>query len=271
VGGVVVATVAALGITSAEAVLPSAAAAAAASSAVDPRSVPVLPAAPVAPMAAKPAPKADFTPLAKAGESHFDPKRSKIISRSMYAEEYLNPDGTHSVRQSTKPLNIKLADGTWTPVNTALTVDNASKRATAARNPLTPSMAGNATDPAVLRVQADGHAVSLGLDRAAPAAAKVAGDGVSYADVAPSTELRKWFGHRPERWDEFQRRYQVELSSNPDGWQPILEAAQRGPVTLLYSAHDTDHNGALVLRDFLARRQDKSATRPRVRAAKAKP
>jgi len=90
-------------------------------------------------------------------------------------------------------------------------------------------------------------------------------------DVAPSTELRKWFGHRPERWDEFQRRYQVELSSNPDGWQPILEAAQRGPVTLLYSAHDTDHNGALVLRDFLARRQDKSATRPRVRAAKAKP
>jgi RHS repeat-associated protein len=189
VGGVVVATVAVLGITSAEAVLPPAAAAAAARPAVDPRSVPVLPTAPASTPAARPAPKADFTPMAKAGESHFDPKRSKIISRSTYTEEYLNPDGTHSVRQSTKPLNIELADGTWTPVNTALTVDNASKRATAARNPLTPSMAGNATDPAVLRVVADGHAVSLGLDRAAPAAAKVAGDGVSYADVAPSTDL----------------------------------------------------------------------------------
>ena len=191
-GGVALAAVAALGITSAEAVLPPQADAAATSRGTDPRLLPVLPVLPAAPakaVAAQPTPKADFTPMAKAGESHFDPKRSKIISRSTYTEEYLNPDGTHSVRQSTKPLNIKLADGTWTPVNTALTVDNASKRASAARNPLSPSMAGDASDPAVLRVTADGHAVSLGLDRAAPAAAKVAADGVSYADVAPNTDL----------------------------------------------------------------------------------
>lgn len=71
-------------------------------------------------------------------------------------------------------------------------------------------------------------------------------------EVAPSTELRQWFAHRVERWEEFQRRYRAELSANPDGWRPILEAAARGPVTLLYSAHDTEHNGALVLRDFLA-------------------
>ena len=70
-------------------------------------------------------------------------------------------------------------------------------------------------------------------------------------EVAPSTELRKWFGHRVERWDEFRRRYGEELRANPDGWQPLLEAAARGPVTLLYSAHDEEHNGALVLRDFL--------------------
>ena len=49
-------------------------------------------------------------------------------------------------------------------------------------------------------------------------------------DVAPSTELRKWFGHRVERWDEFRRRYRGELRSNPAAWQPILAAANRGPV-----------------------------------------
>jgi uncharacterized protein YeaO (DUF488 family) len=70
-------------------------------------------------------------------------------------------------------------------------------------------------------------------------------------DVAPSTELRKWFAHRVERWEEFQRRYREELSAHPEAWQPIVQAAARGPVTLLYSAHDTEHNGALVLRDYL--------------------
>jgi uncharacterized protein YeaO (DUF488 family) len=78
-------------------------------------------------------------------------------------------------------------------------------------------------------------------------------------EVAPSTELRKWFGHRVERWDEFQRRYREELRSKPESWRPILESARSGPVTLLYSAHDTEHNGALVLRDFLAGRQAKGA------------
>jgi uncharacterized protein YeaO (DUF488 family) len=73
-------------------------------------------------------------------------------------------------------------------------------------------------------------------------------------EAAPSTELRKWFGHRPERWDEFRRRYRAELAANPAAWQPILDAAKRGPVTLLYSAHDTEHNGALVLREYLTER-----------------
>jgi uncharacterized protein YeaO (DUF488 family) len=76
-------------------------------------------------------------------------------------------------------------------------------------------------------------------------------------DVAPSTELRKWFGHRVERWEEFRRRYRAELGTNPESWQPILQAAERQGVTLLYSAHDTEHNGAVVLRDFLAEHQGK--------------
>ncbi|MCC6994606.1 MAG: DUF488 domain-containing protein [Deltaproteobacteria bacterium] len=71
-------------------------------------------------------------------------------------------------------------------------------------------------------------------------------------DVAPSAELRQWFGHRGERWQEFRRRYRAELRANPDGWSPILEATRRGPVTLVYGARDAEHNDAVVLRDFLA-------------------
>jgi uncharacterized protein YeaO (DUF488 family) len=70
-------------------------------------------------------------------------------------------------------------------------------------------------------------------------------------EVAPSTELRKWFDHRVERWEEFRRRYRKELDANPGAWAPILDAKHSGPVTLLYSAHDTIHNGAVVLREYL--------------------
>ena len=73
-------------------------------------------------------------------------------------------------------------------------------------------------------------------------------------EVAPSTELRQWFAHRVDRWEEFRRRYRAELKANRAAWEPILEASRRGTVTLLYSAHDTVHNGAVVLRDFLAER-----------------
>jgi uncharacterized protein YeaO (DUF488 family) len=73
-------------------------------------------------------------------------------------------------------------------------------------------------------------------------------------DVAPSTELRQWFGHKPERWTEFRRRYEAELNKKPDSWRPILDAAKKGTVTLLYSAHDVEHNGARVLRDYLVKR-----------------
>ena len=74
-------------------------------------------------------------------------------------------------------------------------------------------------------------------------------------EVAPSTRLRQWFGHRPEHWKEFRRRYERELTANPDAWAPILDASRRGTVTLLYSAHDVEHNGAVVLRGFLAERE----------------
>ncbi len=73
-------------------------------------------------------------------------------------------------------------------------------------------------------------------------------------DVAPSTELRKWFGHDPEKWPEFQRRYRAELDGNTDAWQPLLDAARKGTVTLVYSAKDTAHNDAVVLKALLEER-----------------
>jgi uncharacterized protein YeaO (DUF488 family) len=79
-------------------------------------------------------------------------------------------------------------------------------------------------------------------------------------DVAPSTELRRWFGHDPARWAEFRRRYLAELEAAPDACRPLLDAARSGEVTLLYSARDREHNCAVLLRDhLLARLQGSSA------------
>jgi len=76
-------------------------------------------------------------------------------------------------------------------------------------------------------------------------------------DAAPSADLRNWFKHDPLKWDEFQKRYQAELKKNPNAWKPIVDAAKRGDVTLLYSAHDTEHNNALTLKAFLEKRLKK--------------
>ena len=73
-------------------------------------------------------------------------------------------------------------------------------------------------------------------------------------EVAPSTELRRWFGHDPAKWKEFQQRYRAELQANPAAWKQLLEAARQGNVTLLYSARDTEHNNAVVLKDYLEER-----------------
>jgi uncharacterized protein YeaO (DUF488 family) len=70
-------------------------------------------------------------------------------------------------------------------------------------------------------------------------------------EAAPSTELRRWFSHDPAKWDEFCRRYVAELDARPTAWQPLVDAAARGHVTLLYSARDREHNNAVVLRDYM--------------------
>jgi uncharacterized protein YeaO (DUF488 family) len=71
-------------------------------------------------------------------------------------------------------------------------------------------------------------------------------------EAAPSSALRQWFGHDPQRWAEFKRRYFAELDRAPDAWALLLTAAQGGPITLLYSARDTAHNNAVALQEYLA-------------------
>jgi uncharacterized protein YeaO (DUF488 family) len=73
-------------------------------------------------------------------------------------------------------------------------------------------------------------------------------------DVGPSTELRKWFSHDPERWPQFKRRYFRELDTRPEAWQPILSKARRGVVTLVYSSRDAVHNNAVALQEYLRAR-----------------
>lgn len=77
-------------------------------------------------------------------------------------------------------------------------------------------------------------------------------------EVAPSPSLRSWYGHDLAKWEEFQQRYRAELESNRASWQPILQESRRGDVTLLYSARDTEHNSALLLKSFLEEQMRKS-------------
>lgn len=70
-------------------------------------------------------------------------------------------------------------------------------------------------------------------------------------DIAPSTTLRKWFGHDPARWPEFQRRYEAEVKKHPEQLERLRELAREGPLTLVFSAHDEEHNDAVVLRQLL--------------------
>lgn len=71
-------------------------------------------------------------------------------------------------------------------------------------------------------------------------------------DVAPSTELRKWFHHEAQKWSEFRERYEKELRANPDAVARLRDVVRTHAVTLVYGAKDEEHNQAAVLRDFLA-------------------
>ena len=86
-------------------------------------------------------------------------------------------------------------------------------------------------------------------------------------DAAPSTALRTWFNHDPDKWTEFRARYQAELRRNGPALEPLASKAKKGRVTLVYSARDEHHNQAVVLKAFLATGLRSGQRRPRKKGA----
>ena len=81
-------------------------------------------------------------------------------------------------------------------------------------------------------------------------------------DIAPSSELRKWFGHEPEKWQEFKKRYFRELKDRKQDIDLLLARESRGKLILLFGARDMEHNNAVALREYLEqkkRRNNKAA------------
>jgi uncharacterized protein YeaO (DUF488 family) len=91
------------------------------------------------------------------------------------------------------------------------------------------------------------------VDRLWPRGVKKSNAGIAQwmKEIAPSNELRKWFGHDPARWEEFRRRYKAELRGKRELVGRLRELSREGPMTLVYSAHDAAHNQAVVLRELL--------------------
>ena len=72
-------------------------------------------------------------------------------------------------------------------------------------------------------------------------------------EVAPSTELRKWYGHDPDKWEEFRRRYRAELDDKGEVLDDVRRRLREGPVTFVFAAKDEEHNSAVALKEFLER------------------
>jgi uncharacterized protein YeaO (DUF488 family) len=106
------------------------------------------------------------------------------------------------------------------------------------------------------RTERDGLRVLV--DRLWPRGLKKEAAGIDLwaKELAPSTELRRWFHAEPaaDRWAEFRRRYEAELAANAEALEALQASVGKGPATLLYGAADTEHNHAVILRDFLNRR-----------------
>lgn len=75
-------------------------------------------------------------------------------------------------------------------------------------------------------------------------------------ELAPSDDLRRWFGHEPDRWEEFRSRYLAELQDRQESLDTLRTAAKKGTVTLLFAAKDPEHNNAVVLQEILNLPQD---------------
>ncbi len=113
--------------------------------------------------------------------------------------------------------------------------------------------AGNVRLKRAYEQPARGDGTRILVDRLWPRGVKKADAAVSQwaKELAPSTALRKWLGHDPARWHEFRDRYTDEVRQHSSSLEQLRTLARKGPITLIYSAHDEVHNDAIVLRDLL--------------------
>jgi uncharacterized protein YeaO (DUF488 family) len=100
---------------------------------------------------------------------------------------------------------------------------------------------------------ADDDGTRILIDRLWPRGVKKQDAAIKHwaKELSPSTELRKWFGHDPARWQEFRRRFVEELGQHAQQLEQLRALAREGPITLIYAAHDEEHNDAVVLREVL--------------------
>jgi len=100
---------------------------------------------------------------------------------------------------------------------------------------------------------ADADGVRVLVDRLWPRGLSKANAAIDHwlKQAAPSTELRRWFGHEPAQWNAFKRRYRAELLKKPEAVNELKAMARKGRLTLIFAAHDERHNNAVVLRDML--------------------
>ncbi len=82
-----------------------------------------------------------------------------------------------------------------------------------------------------------------------------------FRDIAPSAELRQWFGHDVARWAEFQKRYAAELKHHAEQIDALLRLARKGPITLIFGARDEEHNDAVVLKQLLLKQSKGRSSR----------
>ena len=109
-----------------------------------------------------------------------------------------------------------------------------------------------------------GDGTRILIDRLWPRGVKKADAAIDLwaKDIAPSTALRRWFGHDPARWQDFRRRYSDEIHRRRDRLDELRTLARKGRITLVFAAHDEIHNDAIVLRDILLGRSAVGKSRP---------
>lgn len=131
----------------------------------------------------------------------------------------------------------------------------------------------------VYEAKADDDGVRILVERLWPRGLSKAAAGVDRwaKEVSPSPELRAWYGHEPEKWGEFQRRYRAELDANPDAVEALHKLIEGATATFVYAAKDETRNSATLLKAYLDERRRKSVTKrgsksaPRRSAGKTSP